>query len=93
MRARVCVSVLTKELIRHRRPCRIRGSGPGWQFHQRRFQDSAEDTEGNAYVTTTFNVGAIAKISKIGDVTPWYIGDAAPVPYIYGGLVFDEATN
>lgn len=57
------------------------------------FQDSAEDTEGNAYVTTTFNVGAIAKISKTGDVTPWYIGDATPVPYIYGGLVFDEATN
>lgn len=57
------------------------------------FQDSADDTEGNAYVTTTFNVGAIAKISKTGDVTPWYIGDATPVPYIYGGLVFDEATN
>ncbi|KAG6368540.1 hypothetical protein INS49_002751 [Diaporthe citri] len=42
------------------------------------FQDSAEDAEGNAYVTTTFNVGAIAKISKTGDVTPWYIGDATP---------------
>lgn len=38
-------------------------------------------------------MGAIAKISKTGDVTPWYIGDASPTPYIYGGLVFDEATN
>lgn len=57
------------------------------------FQDSAEDTDGNAYVTTTFNVGAIAKISSSGEVTPWYIGDASPAPYIYGGLVFDEATN
>lgn len=57
------------------------------------FQDSAEDTEGNAYVSTTFNVGAIAKISSSGDVTPWYIGDASAAPYIYSGLVFDEATN
>lgn len=57
------------------------------------FQDSAEDTEGNAYVPTTFNVGAIAKISSSGDVTPWYIGDASLAPYIYGGLVFDQATN
>lgn len=57
------------------------------------FQDSAEDTDGNAYVTTTFNVGAIAKISSSGEVVSWYIGDSSPAPYIYGGLVFDEATD
>lgn len=57
------------------------------------FQDSAEDTDGNAYVATTFGVGAIAKISSTGKVTPWYIGGVSPAPYVYSGLVFDTATN
>lgn len=59
----------------------------------RGFQDLAEDTEGNAYVPTTFNVGVIAKISSSADMTPYYIGDASPAAYIYSRLVFGQVKN
>lgn len=58
------------------------------------FQDFAEDTEGNAYVPTAFHVPAIAKITKSGEVSAWYVGEAtSSSSYIYLGVVHNTASS
>ncbi|KAJ3956106.1 hypothetical protein N0V92_007369 [Colletotrichum tropicale] len=58
------------------------------------YQDFAEDKDGNTYVPVVFHVPAIAKITKSGEVSSWYIGEASTsVKYIYLGIVFHESTN
>lgn len=58
------------------------------------FQDFAEDPSGNAYVPNVFHVPAIAKVTKDGSVSPWYIGESSTSSaYIYLGIIYHEATN
>lgn len=58
------------------------------------FQDFAEDPSGNAYVPNVFHVPAIAKVTKDGSVSSWYIGEpSTSSSYIYLGIIYHEATN
>lgn len=58
------------------------------------FQDFAEDPSGNAYVPTVFHVPGIAKITKDGSISSWYIGEPSTTSsYIYLGIIYHEATN
>ncbi|KAL1872722.1 hypothetical protein Daus18300_004268 [Diaporthe australafricana] len=58
------------------------------------YQDFAEDTDGNAYVPAVFHVPGIAKITKDGEVSSWYVGEpSTSSKYIYLGVVHHEATN
>ncbi|KAK1658204.1 hypothetical protein BDP55DRAFT_773500 [Colletotrichum godetiae] len=58
------------------------------------YQDFAEDKDGNAYVPSVFHVPAIAKITKAGELSSWYIGEpSSSSKYMYLGIIFHEATN
>lgn len=58
------------------------------------FQDFAEDPSGNTYVPTVFHVPGIAKITKDGSISSWYIGEpTTSSSYIYLGIIYHEATN
>lgn len=58
------------------------------------FQDFAEDPAGNTYVPTVFHVPGIAKITKDGSVSSWYIGEPSTTSsYIYLGIIYHEATK
>lgn len=58
------------------------------------FQDFAEDPTGNTYVPTVFHVPGIAKITKDGSISSWYIGEPSTTSsYIYLGIIYHEATN
>lgn len=58
------------------------------------FQDFAEDVDGNTYTPSVFHVPGIAKITKDGSVSPWYIGEPSTTSsYIYLGIIYHEATN
>lgn len=58
------------------------------------FQDFAEDPAGNTYVPTVFHVPGIAKITKDGSISSWYIGEPSTTSsYIYLGIIYHEATK
>lgn len=58
------------------------------------FQDFAEDTCGNSYVPTVFHVPSVAKITKDGTVSAWYVGEpTTSSSYTYLGVIYHEATN
>ncbi|OHE97312.1 hypothetical protein CORC01_07367 [Colletotrichum orchidophilum] len=58
------------------------------------YQDFAEDKNGNAYVPSSFHIPAIAKITKAGEVSSWYIGEpSSSSKYMYLGIIFNEASN
>ncbi|KAK1447161.1 hypothetical protein CMEL01_09000 [Colletotrichum melonis] len=58
------------------------------------YQDFAEDKEGNTYVPSVFHVPAIAKITKDGELSSWYIGEpSSSSKYMYLGIIFHEASN
>lgn len=58
------------------------------------FQDFAEDADGNTYVPTVFHVPSIAKISKTGEVSAWYVGEASSTTaYVYLGVVSTDSSK
>lgn len=58
------------------------------------YQDFAEDPSGNVYVPSVFHVPSIAKITKDGSVSSWYIGEpSTSSAYIYLGIIYHEASN
>lgn len=61
------------------------------------YQDFATDLVGSAYVPSVFHVPSIAKVTKDGVVSPWYIGEPVAAgtssSYIYLGLIYHGLTN